>query len=237
MNWNCTQTEERLIEYFDGSLDPLEAAQFSAHATGCGNCAQLIARVGGLVARMHQLPPVPEPTGLVRKILDTTLGARTAERAASRWLSWLRPIWEPRFAMGIVTVAASLMIVLHAATGKTGRGELNPVNLFHAANRQVHLTYARSTKFVNDLRVVYEIQSRLTSPPDSMSEPAPRNETQPNDPQPKDPPPSSDPREKSQTAPHQGRRESHGNLELAVLLAGGNSRPENLSDFLWRRQS
>src|SRR5271170_5312107 len=115
MNWNCTQAEERLSDYLDGALDPVESAQFSAHAAGCPSCTQLIAQVGGLVARMHQLPPVQEPPGLVRKILDATLGARTRERASSRWLSWLPTIWEPRFAMGVVTVAASFMIVLHAA--------------------------------------------------------------------------------------------------------------------------
>jgi len=33
--------------------------------------------------------------------------------------------------------------------------------MYHNADRQAHLVYARGTKFVSDLRVVYEIQSRL----------------------------------------------------------------------------
>ena len=39
--------------------------------------------------------------------------------------------------------------------------DLSPASVFHNADRQAHLVYARGTKFVSDLRVVYEIQSRL----------------------------------------------------------------------------
>jgi hypothetical protein len=238
MNWNCTQTEERLSDYLDGIFDPAEAAQFSAHVARCPNCTKLVAQVGGLVAQMRELLPVEEPHDLVRKILDATLGTRTPERASSRWLAWLPSIWEPRFAMGIVTVAASIMIVLHATAAKTGKTELNPANLFHAANRQVHLTYARSTKFVNDLRVVYQIQSRLTSSPDSMSEPAPApsSEPQPHDQHPNDPPPSSEPREKSQTTRRSERSGSRNTLELADLATTADLAPDRPSHSVLRRQ-
>ena len=238
MNWNCTNTEERLSDYLDGALGSAEAVAFSEHATGCASCAQLVAQVIGLVVRMRQIPLVQEPVGLIEKIIAATLGSRKRESASAGRLGWLSTIWQPRFAMGIVTVAASFVIVFHAVAGRTGKVDLNPANLFHVANRQVHLTYARSTKFVNDLRVVYEIQSRLTLPPDFMSPPAPapRNEPEPK----RDPPPSSnpeDPREKSQTIPHHGHRESRAvaNLELAFLLTDGADAPENLSDFALRR--
>jgi hypothetical protein len=39
--------------------------------------------------------------------------------------------------------------------------DLSPVNIARNTNRQAHLAYARGTKYVSDLRVVYEIQSRL----------------------------------------------------------------------------
>jgi anti-sigma factor RsiW len=80
MDWTCTYTEERLIDYLDGGLLPDEAAAFSAHAAGCAGCTQLVARVGGLITQMHQIPPVEEPAELVGAILAATLGPRTRER-------------------------------------------------------------------------------------------------------------------------------------------------------------
>ncbi len=161
MDWNCTLTEERLSDFLEGALSPEEAAAFSAHAAGCANCTKLVAQVSGLVSRMQDVPQVEEPAQLRRKILDATLGPRKQKPAAQGLFGWLPLIWQPRFAMGIVTVAASFVIVFHAATASASKTSLNPVNLVRGAIRQVHLTYARGAKFVNTLRVVYEIQSRL----------------------------------------------------------------------------
>ena len=77
--------------------------------------------------------------------------------------------------------------------------ELHPANVLRAANRQAHLTYARGVKFVNDLRVVYEIQSRFASQPEPAASPAPRPESNPA---------TVEPRDRSQSRPRPGRRES-----------------------------
>jgi Putative zinc-finger len=231
MNWTCTHTEERLMDYLDGALSSAETAEWNAHAATCLSCSRLIAQVGGLVTQMHRIPLIVEPVGLAEKVMDATLGPRAPKRARAGWLSLIPSFWEPRFVMGMVTVAASLLIVLHATSAKTGKPSLNPANIFHVANRQVHLTYARSTKFVNDLRVVYEIQSKLTPPPESISEPAPTPNSQP---QPKDPQPN-DPREKSQATPHRSHRETRSDLQLAQLLAGGTPASGWFSDFALRR--
>jgi Putative zinc-finger len=221
MDWNCTQTEERLSDYLDGAIAPEEAAAFSAHAAGCASCAKLVAEVGGLVSLMQSAPQVVEPPQLQRRILDATLGPRKQKAASQGLFGWLPMIWQPRFAMGIVTVAASVVIVFHAAASDGGKANLNPVNLLRGANRQIHLTYARGEKFVNNLRVVYEIQSRLSSQPESMSEPVvpppsrPTAEPQPGQQQ----QPANDPREKSQTIPHTSRRGPRSGPELADVIA------------------
>jgi DNA-binding phage protein len=235
MDWNCTLTEERLSDFLEGALSPEEAAAFSAHAAGCANCTKLVAQVSGLVNRMQDVPQVAEPAQLQRKILDATLGPRKQKPATQGLFGWLPALWQPRFAMGIVTVAASFVIVFHAASASASRTSLNPLNLVRGANRQVHLTYARGAKFVNDLRVVYEIQSRLSSQPESMSEPIsvptakPSGEPQPGQTTPQ---PSNDPREKSQTVPHTSRRGAHSIAELAMILPTGI--PTNSSNDAFR---
>jgi len=219
MDWNCTLTEERLSDFIEGALAPEDAAAFSAHTKTCAACAKLVAQVSGLVSRMQHTAPVKESPLLVGKILEATLGPRKRKPVSPGWFGWIPAIWHPRFAMGIVTVAASVVIVLHASGSPAARTSLNPVNLVRGANRQIHLTYAHGAKFVNGLRVVYEIQSRLSSQPESMSEPISVPATRPSgEPQPGQKQPSAEPHEKSQTVPHSNRRDGRGGAEMAVML-------------------
>jgi hypothetical protein len=221
MDWNCTLTEERLSDFLEAGLSPEESAEFSKHVDTCERCSKLVAQVSALVSRMQHAPLVEEPPRLAGNILEGTLGPRKQKPVSQGWLGWLPLIWQPRFAMGIVTVAASFVIVLHAAGSPEAKTGLNPLNLVRGANRQVHLTYARGAKFVNDLRVVYEIQSRLSSQPESFSEPIPVPTTNPSgQPQPgrDQQQPSTLPHEKSETIPHSNRRDGRGGAEIAIML-------------------
>jgi anti-sigma factor RsiW len=215
-DWNCARTEERLSDYLDGILSPAEAAAFSAHAGGCDACGKLVVEVGGLVQQMRALDSLEAPPQLIPKILESTLGPRAQAAGWQRWFAWVPQLWQPRFAMGIATVAATLLIVLYTtgmSPAKLKKADLSPTNVFRTANRQVHLTYARSAKFVNDLRVVYEIQTRLQ--PDA--EPSPSITPAPA-PQPNSQPPSVNPQEKSQTSPHPSHSQSRNGTLLASLL-------------------
>jgi anti-sigma factor RsiW len=216
-DWNCARTEERLSDYLDGTLSPAEAAEFSAHAGSCDPCGRLVAQVGGLVHQMRALDALEVPPHLIPKILESTLGPRRTHSAGwRRAFAWIPQLWQPRFAMGVITVAATLLIVLYSAgmsPAKLKKADLSPANVLRTANRQVHLTYARSAKFVNDLRVVYEIQTRLQ--PDA--EPSPSITPAPA-PQQNSTPPSVNPQEKSQTSPHPGHTQARNGTMLASLL-------------------
>lgn len=230
MNWNCTNSEERLSEYLDGQLGAEEAVLFLAHLASCARCKELVEQVGALVSRMHQLEALEEPPKLVQRILDATLGARTKKLGWKRWFTWAPILWQPRFAMGALTVAASFVIVFHTAgltPAKLRKIDLNPANLFRSANRQVHLSYARGAKFVNDLRVVYEIQSRLQPEQEPAgtpsSAPSPVEPTRPT---------LSNPQEKSeQKSPHDRTQLRGGNMFAVLLL---DSLPLGLFDTLNR---
>lgn len=218
MDWNCAFTDERLSDYLDGNLSPSEAAAFSAHSAECANCAQTVALVSGLVNRMHKMEMLEEPPQLVAKILDATLGPRTQKAGWKRWFDWVPILWQPRFAMGLATVAALLVVISYTAgltPAKLKKADLSPTNVFRSANRQAHMTYARGAKFVNDLRVVYEIQSKLQPEPETLpvSTPAPTPEKE-HDSQ----PPNSIPQQKSQTAPIPNRTQVRNRPIFAFLL-------------------
>jgi len=211
VSWTCTQIEERLSDYLDGLLDENERRTFDAHVAECATCAPLLKQVGGLVGRMRALEALAEPPQLIARILEQTLGPLGNDAGGwAGWLGWLRPVWQPRFAFGAATVMATLLI-LFQATGirptKLTAESLNPANAFRSVNRQAHLVYSRGVKFVNDLRVVYEIQSRLR--PEETPVTAPERET---------PAPEKNPQQKSERESHPGRSANRGALELAEVL-------------------
>ena len=166
MTWTCEQTEARLSDYLDGILENGERSAFNQHVNTCERCAPLVAAVAHTLGGLYALEQVEPPPQLETAILTATLGAR------SRWdvLGWLRSLQSPRFIYSAVSVAATIVVLL-SATGFNWRkpklADLAPATMYRNANSQLHLAYARSTKFVSDLRVVYEIQSRI-------------NETEPN---------------------------------------------------------
>jgi len=160
MKWTCELIEERLIDHIDGALSASELREFTLHSADCARCAALIAGVSGMLAAVQRMEPLPLPAELEAKILDSTLGPN--RRRQKRWPGWLglvQPVFQPRFAMGLATVIFGTFITLQAAGVELGWKDLSPRNV----TRQAHLAYARSVKFVNDLRVVYEIQTRLQS--------------------------------------------------------------------------
>jgi anti-sigma factor RsiW len=164
MTWTCEQTEAQLSDYLEGLLSPAERREFDMHANTCENCARVVASVSHLLTDMHAMQQIEPPPLLISSILSQTLGPRQTKKGWLGAFGWLNGLTSPRFVYSAVSVAASLAILL-AASGVSLRKpklvDLSPVNIARNVDRQAHLVYARSTKFVSDLRVVYEIQSRL----------------------------------------------------------------------------
>src|SRR5271154_6357122 len=104
------------------------------------------------------------PPQLIYSILNQTLGPRETKKGWRGAFGWFSGLASPRFAYSAISVAATLLILLTASGfsfRKPKLADLSPATVYRNADRQAHLVYARSTKFVSDLRVVYEIQSRL----------------------------------------------------------------------------
>lgn len=164
MTWTCEQTEARLSDYLEGTLTADELTALNTHVPGCERCAPLVAQVSGLLTGLHSMEQVEAPPRLVYSILDKTLGPREAATGWQAVLSWIRGIATVRFAYGALSVAATLIVIV-TASGFNWKhpkaADLSPVNLYRRADSQAHLVYGRASKFVSDLRVVNEIQSRL----------------------------------------------------------------------------
>jgi Putative zinc-finger len=225
MDWTCTLTEERLSDYLEGQLSAADSAAIEMHKRSCVRCSELVAQVGGLLSEMHSLDFVEEPPTLQAKILEASLGPRPSKQGWRRWFAWTPMIWQPRFAIGMATVAACAVIIVQAGgvvPTKLHKANLNPAAVFRSVNRQAHLTYAQGVKFVNGLRVVYEIESRLQpqNPPQENPAPPERNDLRPN---------QKNPEEKSDQRP--GRSQARSDVFFAQAESFGAGTPARAGRF------
>jgi anti-sigma factor RsiW len=174
MNWTCQNIEDRLSEYLDGLLDSAERESFADHANACPRCRPMLERVAGLVRGLHALEMAETPPLLVDAILaKTSVLVREEKKLARDWRAWLEwATWreallvaaQPRFAMAAVSLVITFTLVSQALGiewRQVGWSDLNPANIARNVDRRANLIYARGVKFVSDLRVVYEIQTRL----------------------------------------------------------------------------
>ena len=176
MTWTCEQTEARLSDYLDGLLDGAEWSAFNQHVNTCAVCTPLVSSVAHTLGGLYALEQVDPPPQLETRILLATVGVA---RSKFDFSAWLRSFLSPRFVYATVSVAATMALLL-TATGFNWRkpklADLAPATVYRRADSTIHVTYARSVKFVSDLRVVYEIQSRMN---EGDQNPAMREETIP----------------------------------------------------------
>jgi len=157
----------------DGALGTAERAQVDEHVRGCEACAAALEDARAALAFMDGAASVEVPDELVTRILYRTHGETPAqaakEEAGGGWLAWLhgffRPVLAPRFAMGMAMTILSFSMIGRMA-GIPQRpltaADLEPAQIWAAIDHKAHRTYDRFVKYIDNLRLVYEIQSRLS---------------------------------------------------------------------------
>jgi Putative zinc-finger len=164
MTWTCDQVEAQLSDYLEGLLQTPERAAFEEHVQQCAECAPLVASVRTLISELQEMGEVEAPPHLVYSILDKTLGPREHVTGWQAFLNFIRGFATAKFAYGVASVMATLLI-LFGASGislrKPKLADMSPANVSRNIDRRLHLGYASTVKYLSDMRVVYEIQSRL----------------------------------------------------------------------------
>jgi anti-sigma factor RsiW len=164
MIWTCEQIETRLSDYLDDAMSRNDRLSFEAHVGDCPRCAPLVAHLSKLLTSMHVMEQIEPPPRLVYNILDKTLGKREPVTGWRAIFGWFEGVSTMRLAYGALSVAGTFAILLSTvgfSFSKPKLADLTPTMIYRNADRRAHIVYAKSTKFVNDLRVVSEIQSRL----------------------------------------------------------------------------
>ena len=221
MSWTCAQLDARRDDYLDGRLPAADLGAADAHARACPACAEHYeARLA--IAWLRTLEPLDSPPGLETRILALTVAPPPQESFWAVFGQGWRAVRQPRVALSLAAAVCSLVLVLNALdvnVRSLQAADLNPINLYRGAKRQTYQTYARGARFVNDLRLVYEIRSRLEeATPEGEAPPAKKPAGQQNPPAPKS--------QRNQTNPRNGRRgpEASGLLAYQQLILPGELR-------------
>lgn len=159
----CNEFEILLCDYVDNTLHAEGRVRVEAHASACPNCAAMMADVCGATAFLERVSPVEMPNHLVTKILFDT-PAMEKRSGVTGWIrGLLQPILQPKFAMGMAMTILSFSM-LGRITGINTQlkpSDLDPVKVYHAFDDSLHRGWERAVKYYDNLRVVYEIQTRL----------------------------------------------------------------------------
>jgi len=174
---DCTQFEALLSEALDGMLSEPVLLEFRAHAATCADCGPMLAAAQAGMGWVKALGEVEPPRNLVRNILIATSGAEAAApvRASDsrpQWLrGWMRPLApafaalaQPRFALTLGMAFFSLTLLLNAAglhLSSLHASDLRPSAIQENLTHTYDETTARAVKYYENIRLVYEIESRV----------------------------------------------------------------------------
>jgi len=150
-------------DYLEGALDSVRRAEAQAHLDACASCREMISGLERVLSLCRSAEDLEPPPWMVQRILLATVGERKPS-FGERLAKMLRPTLQPRLAYGLAMAVFSVTIILHAAgvnVREMTLADLNPATWAHRADATGHLLIGRAEKFYYDLRVVYEIESRL----------------------------------------------------------------------------
>lgn len=165
----CAEFEILVCDYVDGTLHGANKTAFEEHQANCGICRDLAQDATAAVAFMDRAAIVEPPAELVTRILfEIPRGKPVEERRRSKIGStlrrWFQPVLQPKFAMGMAMTILSFSM-LGRFTGMSVRqlkpSDLDPVKVWASIDDRAHRTWDRAVKYYENLRLVYEIQSRL----------------------------------------------------------------------------
>lgn len=162
---DCFEIQNHLTDYMDDRLSEAALQAVRAHLNGCESCSILLLEMQYTLRLCKDYPELEPPPALLEKILAQTTGQY-------KFLSWkdylrelVRPLFaSPRFATGALLAAISLSVVFNGLgvnLTSMSLSDLTPRNLVEKVDRVINIAYDNGLRRLNDLKILYQIQSRL----------------------------------------------------------------------------
>jgi hypothetical protein len=166
----CAEIEILLCDYVDGTLRGAEKTAFEAHLSDCTSCTELAKDVAGVTAFFERVPAAEPPAELLTRILHhvPTGRQKNVEKASwiRRWFGgWVQGVLQPRYVMGMAMTVLSFSMIArfaHIEPRQLTAADLDPAKVWMSIDDKSHRIWDRAVKYYENLRLVIEIQSRLT---------------------------------------------------------------------------
>src|SRR5712692_4729422 len=173
----CAEFDALLSEALDENLTGARLESFQAHARLCAVCGPLLAEADAGRRWLKSLEEMEPSDNLVHNILAATTGRestrfQTQAKPGGSWkdavTGWLQPVFapvfavarQPRFAMSFGMAFFALSITLSLAGVKLS--DLRHMDLRPSAiKRTYYETSGKVVKYYENIRFVYEIESRM----------------------------------------------------------------------------
>jgi|HubBroStandDraft_2_1064218.scaffolds.fasta_scaffold04038_3 hypothetical protein len=234
----CQEFDSLLSDALDGVLTGAQLDAFQAHSRTCSACGPLFAEVTAGRNWLKDLTEVEPPVSLVTNILASTTGvdtqrlranvspSRVSGLSASWWeraQAWasesLQPIWgtirQPRFAMSFGMAFFSLSVALSVLGVKPA--DLRSLSLRPAAIRHTYYnTQARVVRYYENIRFVYEVESRVRELKRTVEPARPTGEAAPEKDRDKE---KKDPKNDTTQQPEQKQDRDYSQNENHLILA------------------
>ena len=184
----CSEFDALLSQAIDGTLAGEKLVSFETHARECGTCGPLLQQAESGRSWLKSLAAVEPPEELLTNILLETSGVRPARaRGKTPWMTRIRNLAElivspvigvvkqPRFAMSFGMAFFTLSVTMSVAGVKIS--DLRHLDLRPSAvRRSYYETSGRVVKYYENIRFVYEIESRVRQFKQSMPAAQPRED-------------------------------------------------------------
>jgi hypothetical protein len=177
----CAEAELLICDY--ATLSSAERFELERHLGECPECAELARDSAAAVEFMERAADVEPPPELITKILfdapwRKTVGKRTGWLAAPR--QWAASILQPRLVMGaLMTLLSFSMLSRYVPMRQIRASDLKPAAVWATIDDGAHRAWARTVKYYENLKVVYQVQALLREWQQQEDEQKPASAAQP----------------------------------------------------------
>ena len=164
---NCAELEQLICDYVDGTLTAARKAEVERHLETCRACAEVARDSAAAVAFMERAADVEPPPELITRILFDAPWTRKAPAKSRGWLinklsKLIAPVMQPRFVMGMaMTILSFSILSKFVPMQQLKAADLRPSEVWASLDDRAHRAWARSVKYYDNLKVVYQIQTLL----------------------------------------------------------------------------